>query len=143
MVLALFDASGNVTLDSANVTLPAHSVVSGGKRHHGSERAVAEPDELGIARAVDGVYGAHPLVLFEDDPVTDAERFGTDPDLGSQLTRGLAAGPDHLVQRGDVGSPYGQDGGRLRAMDAPPVLHDALAGLVQWWSVIVTRPCST
>ena len=125
----------NVTLGSANVTLPGHSAASGSL----SATTVANVplrslDELGIAIAVNGVRGAHPLVLLEDDPVTDAERLGTDPDLGSQLTGCLTAGPDHLVQRGDVGSPDGQDGGRVVAMDAPPVLHDALAGLRRWWS---------
>ena len=122
-------AAANVTLRSANVTLPGHSVASRvAEPHHGAERAVAEPDQIGMTTGVSEVCGGHPLVLLEDDPVTDAERLGADPDLGTQLPGGLATGPDHLVERGDVGAADGQDGGGVGAMDAPPVLHDALAG---------------
>ena len=59
------------------------------------------------------ICGRHPLVLLEDDPVPHAECLGTDPELLAQLTGCLASGPDHVVQRCDIGPPDGQDGGCL------------------------------
>ena len=77
----------------------------------------------------------HPLVPLEDHSVPDAERLRSDPDLVAELAGGVAPGPDHLVEGGDIGPPDGQDGGRLPAggrvsVNRPPVLDDPLADIV-------------
>src|SRR5664280_1500448 len=86
------------------------------------------------------ICGQHPLVLLKDDPVPDAERLGADPELVAQLTRCLAAGPDHVVECCDIGPADGQECGclvtsgvvlrRLGMMDRPPVLDHLTPGLV-------------
>ena len=131
-------ACNHVALGSRCVTLPGEGTIRwrplrcGRNRHHGAERTVAEPEQLGRTTEVCGLDA---LVLLEDDPVPHAERLGPERALLTQLTRCLAAGPDHVVQRCDVGPPDGQDGGCLVAgcvvtVDHPPVLDDALAGLI-------------
>ena len=106
------DAAGNVTLGSANVTLPGRSVASVvGERHHGAEGAVAEPDQLGLATGVSEV--AERTRWFFSKMIRSPTLNALAPILISAPSSPAAWRRARTIsfERGDIGPADGQDGG--------------------------------
>ena len=131
-----------VTLGSTNVTLPGGGHIGRAHRSdHGAEGPVADTDlRCVIALDTDAGHGTR-WFLSKMHPVADVERLGADPHLLAQFAAGQPPGPDHVVQRCDIGTPDRQDGGGHPRWTShqSSTMRCRASSMV---SVMVTRPWS-